>query len=224
MHRAEEDDFATRMRKLQHDIEAAGGNVGNVEIIAVSKMQSIASIISALQFGVIDFGENYAQELLQKAEALDQFGIKQPRWHFIGHLQSNKVKALAPFVHLWQSVDRASIIDEIARHAPGGRVLIQVNESEEAQKSGCEPAEAPGLIDRARAAGLRVEGLMTMGVEGDRAATRAAFARLAQLAQDLRVSTVSMGMSDDFDLAVEEGATMIRVGSGLFGARPHAAR
>jgi pyridoxal phosphate enzyme (YggS family) len=163
--------------------------------------------------GVPDVGENRAPELLEKAPVVDG-----ARWHFVGTLQRNKVRALAPWIAYWHSVDRDALGAEIARRAPGARVLVEVNVAEEAQKSGCAPGEAPALVDALRDQGLRVEGLMTVPpAEGD---PRRWFAALRELAAGLGLHELSMGMSGDFEIAVEEGATMVRVGRALFGERP----
>jgi uncharacterized pyridoxal phosphate-containing UPF0001 family protein len=138
----------------------------------------------------------------------------------IGGLQRNKVKLLAGTIHLWQTVDRASLVDEIAKRGPGDQILVQVNTTGEGQKSGCEPAAAAGLVEQARRAGLVVRGLMTVGPTSASSDPRPAFELLRSLALRCEVDELSMGMSNDFELAVKEGATMVRVGSALFGPRP----
>jgi pyridoxal phosphate enzyme (YggS family) len=168
---------------------------------------------AVVEAGVVDIGENRAQELLEKAPLVDG-----ARWHFVGTLQRNKVRSLAPWVACWQSVDRDALGVEIARRAPGARVLVEVNLAEEPQKSGCAPGEAPALVDTLRGHGLQVDGLMTVPpAEGD---PRPWFAALRDLTSRLELRELSMGMSGDFDVAVEEGATMVRVGRALFGDRP----
>jgi uncharacterized pyridoxal phosphate-containing UPF0001 family protein len=141
----------------------------------------------------------------------------EPTWHFIGRLQRNKVKSVAAAVSLWHSVDRPEIGEAIARHAPGARVLVQVNVGGEEQKGGCRPQDAPGIVAALGDLGLRVEGLMTVPPEaGD---PRPFFAQLQELASDLGLGTLSMGMSGDFEAAIEEGSTIVRVGTAVFGAR-----
>jgi hypothetical protein len=137
--------------------------------------------------------------------------------HFIGRLQSNKVAMLAPLVDVWQSVDRPSLVEAIARRAPGARVFVQVNVSDEPQKGGCAPADAAGLVALARRAGLQVDGLMCVGRTGPPEDARPGFRALRQLADDVGVAHRSMGMTDDLEVAVQEGSTMIRVGTALFG-------
>jgi YfiH family protein len=169
----------------------------------------------AVAAGVRDVGENRAQELLVKAPAL---AAARPRWHFLGPLQRNKVRALAPWVTCWQTVDRPALGEAIARHAPGATVLVEVNLGREPQKAGCAPDATGGLVDTLRGLGLGVAGLMAVPpLDAD---PRPWFARLRDLASACGLPELSMGMTDDFEVAVEEGATLVRVGRALFGDRP----
>jgi pyridoxal phosphate enzyme (YggS family) len=187
----------------------------------VSKTFPVEAVIAVREVGGSRFGENYAKEAIDKVEELRQRGIDGCEWHFIGALQSNKVRSLAAVIDVWQTVDRASIVDEIARRHPGARVLLQVNSTGESTKNGCAPADVESLAVSATERGLRVEGLMTMGpTEPDREITRRAFAETARLARALGLSTLSMGMSGDWEIAASEGSTLIRVGSAIFGDRP----
>ncbi len=140
------------------------------------------------------------------------------RWHFIGRLQRNKVRAVAPHVSLWQSVDREVLATEIARRAPAAHVLVQVDFGREPQKGGCAPEDAAALVACARAVGLAVDGLMTVPPANTDPAP--AFRACRALADELGLLTCSMGMSGDYEDAVREGATMVRVGSAVFGPRP----
>lgn len=190
-----------------------------VAIVAVTKSFGVDAIVAAHAAGCDGIGENYAQELIGKASAIPP-GLPV---HFIGRLQSNKVRALTGIVSVWESVDRTSLIDELARRIEGApaRVLLQVNTTAEPSKGGCEPAEVAGLLERARRGGLAVEGLMTVGpTEGSQAESAAAFGLLRRLADGLGLGHCSMGMSNDWEIAVAEGATILRLGSALFGARP----
>lgn len=196
---------------------ASGGRP--VELVAVTKAFSVDAIRAAMAAGCHSIGENYAQELLAKLAELGE--DERPAVHFIGHLQTNKVRQLAPVVTVWETLDRESVVDEVAKRAPGARVFVQVNISEEPQKGGCRPEDAAALVARARERGLAVEGLMAIGAIGPASETRAAFRRLRRLADDLGLPSASMGMSDDFEIAVEEGATHVRIGSALFGPRVH---
>ena len=187
----------------------------SVTLVAVTKGVAPERIEEALCAGVGVLGESRAQELLAKVPALAPYG---PEWHFVGRLQRNKVPGLAPHVALWHSVDRPEAGEVIARRQPNGRVLVEVNTSAEPQKGGCDPAATPALVDSLWAQGLAVEGLMTVPAHGRD--PRAAFASLRELARRLDLAELSMGMSDDFEVAVEEGATMVRLGRALFGPRP----
>jgi pyridoxal phosphate enzyme (YggS family) len=188
-----------------------------VRVVAVTKGHPVEVARAVLDAGFRDLGENYAQELLAKAPALVE---EDPEWHFIGRLQSNKVRQLAPVVGLWQSVDRASLVDELARRVPGARVLVQVDLAGLAGRGGCARGDAEALVERAAAAGLAVEGLMGVGVPGPPEASREGFRWLRTEADRLGLVEASMGMSGDLEVALSEGATMVRVGSALVGERP----
>ena len=206
------------LRLVDRVRELAGDRV---DVVAVSKTFPVEAVMAVREVGGTRFGENYAKEAIDKVEDLRRRGIDGCEWHFIGALQSNKVRSLAAVVDVWQTVDRASIVDEIARRHPGARVLLQVNSTGESTKNGCAPADVESLAVSATERGLLVEGLMTMGpTEPDREITRRAFAETARLARALGLSTLSMGMSGDWEIAVSEGSTLIRVGSAIFGDRP----
>jgi hypothetical protein len=206
---------AARVAEVRDRIGAASARAdrdpATVTLVAATKTVDLGRVQQAVDAGVVDVGENRAQELLAKTAVLGA------RWHFLGQLQRNKVRQLAPWVACWQSVDRAELGTEIAKRAPGARVLVEVNVGEEPQKGGCAPAAVPALVDALRADGLDVAGLMTVPPHADD--PRRWFARLREQAVALGLRELSMGMSDDFELAVEEGATMVRVGRALFGPR-----
>ncbi|HWS46407.1 MAG TPA: YggS family pyridoxal phosphate-dependent enzyme [Acidimicrobiia bacterium] len=202
---------------------ASGRRSGDITLVVVTKGVEPDRIRAAVDAGAHDLGENRAQELLAKAPALA--GVEPvPRWHFIGRLQRNKVRSVAPYVALWQSVDREELAAEIGRRAPGATVLVQVNVAGEAQKGGCPPADAPGLVEACRRHGCAVDGLMT--VPPARSDPRAVFDEVRELVERLGLPVCSMGMSGDYELAIAHGATMVRVGSAIFGPRrePPAAR
>ena len=191
-----------------------------VQIVAVTKGFGPEAIIAAQRVGLNEVGENYAQEAKAKYETLSASGAVQPAWHFIGQLQSNKVRHLSEFVSVWQTVDSASLVHEIAKRAPGAKVMIQVNLSADSGRGGCSWDDLPVLVEKARAAELDVVGLMTVGVHGDPEDSRSGFNRLAGQAVALEIPEVSMGMSGDYEVAVQEGSTIVRLGSVLFGDRP----
>ncbi|MGH9048959.1 MAG: YggS family pyridoxal phosphate-dependent enzyme [Acidimicrobiia bacterium] len=216
---------AARVGVVRSRIADATRRVGrdpvDVTLVAAAKTVDTARVAELLAAGVRDVGENRAQELLAKAPDLADEPLP-PRWHFVGRLQRNKVAGLARWVSLWQSVDREPLGLAIARRAPGAEVLVEVNLGEEGQKGGCAPAHAPALVDALREQGLQVRGLMTVHPQvGD---PRSWFASLRTLGTRLALPELSMGMSDDYELAVEEGATIVRVGRALFGGREAAAR
>jgi pyridoxal phosphate enzyme (YggS family) len=208
-------DVAVRVAEVRDRIAAAAARAGRdaagVTLVAATKTVDVARVQQVVDAGVVDVGENRAQELLAKT------AVHRARWHFLGQLQRNKVRQLAPWVTCWQSVDRVQLGAEIARRAPGARVLVEVNLAAEPQKGGCDPAELPALVDALRAEGLDVAGLMTVPPHGDD--PRPWFARLREHAAQLDLPELSMGMTDDYEVAVEEGATMVRVGRALFGPR-----
>jgi pyridoxal phosphate enzyme (YggS family) len=214
-------DIAANVAAVRDRIESAARRAGRdpteITLVAAVKTVPADAVARALRAGVTDLGENRAQELLAKAPELADVD-PTPRWHFIGALQRNKVRALAPWVSLWHSVDRPELVDELARRAPGAAVLVEVNLGDEPAKAGCTREAAGALVDAARAQGLTVEGLMTVPPAGDD--PRRWFAELAALGARLELRHLSMGMTDDYEVAVEEGATMVRVGRALFGPRP----
>jgi PLP dependent protein len=206
---------ADRLAAVQERVADAAARAGRpasaVRLVVVTKGVAPPVMQAALDAGATDLGENRAQELLAKAPEL----ATKPTWHFIGRLQRNKVAALAPLVDLWQSVDRIELGRAIAGRAPGAAVLAEVNVADDPAKAGVARNDAPALVDGLRSVGLSVDGLMTIPAAGRD--PRPAFAALTQLAQRLGLSEVSMGMSDDFEVAVEEGATIVRVGRAIFG-------
>jgi len=212
---------AERLERLRERNTSAGDG-RDVGIVAVTKGFGPDAVRAALGLGLDLVGENYAQELRAKAADLGAVPVPGavPQWHFLGRLQRNKVRHLAPIVAVWESVDRAELVDEIATRAPGARAFVQANLSGEAQKGGAPLDEVPDLVARARAAGLAVEGLMGVGPAGDPEGSRAGFRALVALADRLELPERSIGMSADLEVAVQEGATLVRVGTDLFGPRP----
>ena len=206
---------------------ACGRDPADVTLVAVSKLQPEALIRAAYACGQRDFGENYVQELVSKREALAD--LPDLRWHLIGHLQRNKAKYVAPFVHLAHTVDDRDLGAELGRRATSaGRVLdalVQVNVGGEAQKSGCAPGDLAALLrDLAAVEGLRVRGLMTVPPHTDDPAGARAYCDALRALRDAHggpeaLPTLSMGMTHDLEVAVAAGATVVRVGTAIFGAR-----
>ncbi len=208
-----------RVAQVRDRIAAAGGDPDAITLLAVTKGFGPEVALAAAAAGLVDLGENYAQELVAKAPIVADAHLAV-RWHAIGRLQRNKVRSLAGIVALWQSVDRRDLGREIAKRAPGAAVLVQVNVSGEPQKGGCDPGDTADLVAALRDDGLDVQGLMTVGRTGTPSEARSGFALLRRLADELDLPVRSMGMSGDLEAAVAEGTTLVRVGSALFGPRP----
>lgn len=207
-----------------------------VKILAVSKTFPLSKVLEAYDFGVRDFGENYAQELKNKYDELDKQKYNDINWHFIGHLQSNKVKYIAEFVDTIHSVDSLKLAKEISKQSLSKRksdnpikIMVQVHTSNEESKSGINESE---LIDTIKEIiqldGIKLIGLMTITTLTDEPKDRIPeFILLKQLLikinkeLNLSLNELSMGMSDDFEFAIKEGATIIRVGSAIFGERTY---
>ncbi len=197
-------------------------------LLAVAKTQPASAIAALAAAGQRAFGENYVQEAQAKHAALAS-ALPALEWHLIGHLQSNKAGAAAALFDWVQTVDRAKLVTALARHRPPAlaalNVLVQVNIDDEASKHGCRPEDVPALAALiASEPRLRLRGLMAIPAP-DRERRRDAFRRMRALfdalaAQHAQIDTLSMGMSEDYALAIEEGATMVRIGTALFGARP----
>ncbi len=214
---------ATRIREAA---QAAARNPDQVHLLAVSKTQPAEAIRQACQAGLHDFGENYLQEALEKQADLADLPLT---WHFIGPIQSNKTKSIAEHFDWVHSVDRLKIAQRLSDQRPESlpplNICLQVNVSGEASKSGCEPQDVPQLAQAIAALPrLRLRGLMAIPEPtDDPTEQRAAFARLHHLQAELQMDldTLSMGMSQDLEAAIAEGATWVRIGTALFGARDY---
>lgn len=220
-------DIAANLRSLQERItraaSAAGRNPADVTLVAVSKTFSVDSIADAHQAGVRHFGENWVQEAAEKIPALTNLSPR-PTWHMVGHLQTNKVKAALELFDMIQSVDSVSLGEAIARRAGNRRmpVLLEVNIAAEASKFGLRPEQLHDAVKTLQALPqLEVQGLMTVAPLADDPETvRPVFRKLRALRDEFGLRELSMGMTDDFEVAVQEGATIVRVGRAIFGARP----
>ncbi len=217
------DGLARVRARIAAAVQAASRDKTSVRLIAVSKTKPAEAIREAYGAGQRDFGENYAQELAEKADTLAD--LPDLRWHFIGHLQSNKAKLVAPRACLVHTVDSISLARELAKRAEGRElaVLVEVNVGGEAQKHGVLPAELGPLLDGVSAVpGIALRGLMTMPPH-DLAASKRAFDDLVLLRERhggaSRLPELSMGMSDDLEIAIAAGATFVRVGTAIFGGR-----
>jgi PLP dependent protein len=199
---------------------AARGELEKVTIVAVTKALDVSAARAARDAGLLDLGENYSAELIEKAAALGGEPGPPLRWHLIGGIQRRTLARLARHVALYQSVDRDEEVRAIARHAPGAAVLIEVETTGIQGRGGVAPDKAGELAGVATDAGLFVRGLMTVAAPDDATAARKSFRTVRRLVDALGLSVASMGMSDDFEIAVEEGSTMVRLGRVLFGPRP----
>lgn len=212
--------------RIREAAQASGRDLDGIGLLAVSKTKPAAAVREAFAAGVRDFGENYLQEALDKQAELSELPLI---WHFIGPIQSNKTKPIAEHFAWVHSVDRLKIAQRLSEQRPTGlpplNICLQVNVSAEASKSGCAPAELAALAQAvSQLPNLRLRGLMAIPEPTDDvAAQRAAFARLRELRDGLPLplDTLSMGMSHDLDAAIAEGATWVRIGTALFGARDY---
>ncbi len=215
--------------RIANACDAAGRPVSSVTLLAVSKMQPPEAVREAHAAGLAHFGENYVQEALDKIAALaDLRAVLE--WHLIGPLQSNKTRAVAEAFDWVHTIDRLKLAERLSAQRPDGlpplQVCVQVNVSGEASKSGVAPAEVPALAHAVAALPrLRLRGLMAIPapaaeLEAQRRPHRALRELLDRLrAEGLALDTLSMGMSADLEAAIREGATLVRVGTGIFGAR-----
>lgn len=225
------DTFCDRLHHLQAHIAETAIRYGRapekIRLLAVSKTHPVERLREAIDCGQRAFGENYVQEMAEKAGALADLAVE---WHFIGPIQSNKTRLIAELSGWVHSVDREKIARRLSEQRPAGappiQICLQVNVSGEESKSGADPADLPALAQAvAGLPGLELRGLMAIPAATDDAALqRQAFAQVRELMEDLqrrghRLDTLSMGMSNDLEAAIAEGATIVRVGTALFGAR-----
>jgi len=228
--------LAASLERVRARIAAAerlqGRTPGSVRLLAVSKTFGAEAVAAAAALGQLAFGENYVQEAVAKIAALAaRPAAPVLEWHFIGPIQSNKTRPIAEHFDWVQSIDRLAIAQRLSAQRPPGRpplqALVEVNISAEASKSGAAPAQATDLARAVRSLpGLRLRGIMSIPRPGqDAVAQRAEFAALRGLFAALRgefgpdIDTLSMGMSGDFEMAIAEGSTMVRVGTAIFGER-----
>ena len=207
--------------RIRAACERSGRDPASVTLVAVTKTQPFEAVRAAWEAGIRDVGENYLQEALPKIEAASAAGIA-PRWHLIGHLQSNKAKAAATAFDVVQTVDSVRLLRRLDAAAQRPLdALVQVNVAGEATKDGVAPGELPELLEGAAGlANVRLHGLMTIPpLAGGAEAARPVFRALAALADRHGLERRSMGMTGDFEVAIEEGATHVRVGRALFGER-----
>ena len=210
--------------RIERACERAGRDPASVQLVAVAKGHPEEVIRSAYDAGMRTFGENYAQELAAKASALSD--LQDIRWRFIGHLQRNKIKLIERAQATVDTVDSVRLAKALSARAEASETdleaLLEVNVGGEAQKSGCSPDEVPALVEAVRALpNITLRGLMTVAPYlEDAESTRPFFAKLRELALAHALPELSMGMTHDLEQAVTEGATMLRIGTAIFGPRP----
>ncbi|BBT37987.1 YggS family pyridoxal phosphate-dependent enzyme [Pseudomonas guariconensis] len=220
------DNLSALAARIDSAAKAAGRDPASIQLLAVSKTKPANAVREAHAAGVLHVGENYLQEALTKQEELRDLPLT---WHFIGPIQSNKTRSIAEHFDWVHSVDRLKIAQRLSEQRPADlaplNVCLQVNVSGEDSKSGCQPADVPALASAiASLPGLRLRGLMAIPEPTeDRVAQEAAFATLRQLQEGLGLGldTLSMGMSHDLEAAIAQGATWVRIGTALFGARDY---
>ncbi len=216
-------DLRSNLEQVQRRIAAAAGQAGRepsaITLVAVTKVFPATAILEAYELGVRDFGENYLQEFDGKYEQVRH--LAGVRFHLIGHLQSNKARRAAELFHSIQTVDGEKLARRLNEVGKPLDVMLEVKLSPEEAKHGADPADLPALIDAVkRCPNLRLHGLMTMPPWSDDAElSRPYFRRLRELAAEHGLPQLSMGMSHDLEVAIEEGATHVRVGTALFGKR-----
>jgi pyridoxal phosphate enzyme (YggS family) len=227
------DNINSVREKISRACARAGRSSSEVTLLAVGKTFPSSAVREAVRAGVADIGENYVQELLSKRRDLSGSDV---RWHFIGHLQSNKVKNVAPWIHMIHAVDSTALAIEIDRRAAkAGRViecLLEVNTTGEHTKFGVAPGEVTALVrSLASCDNISLGGLMTIGpFLPDPEGSRPMFRRLRELKDEIislaqanvTMRHLSMGMTGDFEVAIDEGATLVRIGTGVFGPRTRA--
>ena len=225
------ENFRQVKRRIIDAAKRVGRDPSDIRLLAVTKEQSDVIVAEGIQAGMTLFGENKVQEAMDKIEAIGRTGLE---WHFIGRLQKNKVKFVFDFFDLIHSVDSLSLAEVIHKKAQKigfcMPILLQINISGEESKLGMDPLDLPKEIERvAKLEGVKIKGLMTIPpYTSDPENSRPYYARLRELRNTcsklavprMELDELSMGMSNDYEVAIEEGATLVRVGTGLFGPRP----
>lgn len=224
------ENLETLKNRIRETCLRCGRKPEDIQLVGVTKTFGLDRVQEAISAGLLDFGENYVQELNEKRT---QVADPRVRWHFIGHLQSNKVKYIAEYIHLIHSVDNERVAEELHKRAEKFNrtidVLIEVHTTDEATKFGVLPSQTIDLIKNiARFSRARVQGLMTMGpFSDDPNDSRPSFRELIELKENIEregidgvsMAHLSMGMSHDFEVGIEEGATIVRIGTAIFGKR-----
>ena len=216
--RVSAESVAERLAQVRDRIARVQSAPAPVTIVAVTKGFGPDAVEAAVGAGVLDIGENYATDMLAKVSVAPA-GV---RWHFLGEMQQNKLSRLAPFVYLWHGLESEAQVVALARRRPAAVVLVEVKVAPGERRHGAHAERVPALVGCATAAGLDVRGLMAVGPpQAPADEVRRCFREVARLSSSLGLPELSMGMTADFELAVAEGATIVRLGTALFGARPN---
>ncbi len=211
--------FKENLGKLEFDIQKYSENPSQVVVVAVSKFQPASSIKRAHSLGQIDFGENYAKELEEKVSSDELQHLSDIKWHFIGNLQTNKIRKLSKLAYMIQTVSRVKELEFLAEAGCRAKILIELKFTDSPTKSGTDVTSLNTLIKRAEQLNLNLVGLMTMGEQNDKTKTEAIFNQAYKAYLESGLKVLSMGMSDDYDIALSCGSNMIRIGTFLFGKR-----
>ena len=212
------DDRKAKEKMLEMMEFVNGRSGGSAQIMAVTKGFPKEAAVAACQTGITLLGENYAQELIKKHEALPGLEVE---WHMIGSLQRNKVRKLSEIVSVWQTVDRVSLLSEIAKYHPSAKVLIQINPLQIPNKAGCSIPEAEVLLEQGAEMGLFIKGVMAVGMQGNLEETSKIFREAVDFAERFELPERSIGMTEDLEVAIDYGSTLLRIGRALFGDRPN---
>jgi uncharacterized pyridoxal phosphate-containing UPF0001 family protein len=209
---------AANVAQVRRRIRDAGGDE-RVSIVAVTKTFDVSAVRAALRVGLVAVGENYVDELEDKRRDASDLAVT---WHYLGALQTNKIGRVLRVADVLSGVSRLREVERIAAHRPGATIDVQVDLTGQARRNGAPASEVAALVSRARDEGLVVRGLMTVA-SPDRARAREEFRRVNEMAGEMGLAGRSMGMSDDLEIAVQEGSTEVRVGRALFGPRTSSA-
>lgn len=208
-----------RFQDVKSRIAGCGVDPNTVKIVAVTKGFGAWAIQAAVGLGCEFIGESYAQELKMKYEKLSNMEKNSLKVHFIGGLQTNKIKLVSNYVDVWQSVDRVALINEIAKRCPNAKIMLQLDLAGESSQGGCGLDNATALLESAVGAGLETIGCMAIAPRGSPLVIEKSFRELCAFADTHGLVERSIGMTGDLEIAIKSGSTMVRVGTALFGAR-----
>jgi pyridoxal phosphate enzyme (YggS family) len=210
--------IAKAIENIKLKISKFGRDPENTTLVAVSKLQPVDLILEAINCGQLEFGENYFKELYIKATG-NELKDKKLKWHYLGPLQTNKISKLSNFVNTLQSISRIKELHMLAKYKVESNLLIQINLSNNQNQSGISLKTLDEFLNIGAKLNLNIKGIMVMGVAGDRKLSEQLFNTAYKVFEDYNFDTLSMGMSDDYEVALACGSNMIRIGTHLFGKR-----